>query len=233
MPGVDASADVLIGLTSWGYGCASQQYPGVYARVSDQIEWIKTIVCNESSFPPRDLCESNGTPSPTTKPTPTSAPVSFTLLNTTSYLYISLIPSVFIQVDVTNSPTSSGAAGFVKLSTAGHCLDASGEWYSAFKSTALPLSSTDDSFCLNWCGTLKHSDLVAVEIYRDSDAYCYCDFPGGSVPNDLSVSSFDPPADKVLNYPGDGAVISTDLSQGAVCYKYVVSQCKQLPQSSS
>ena len=122
------------------------------------------------------------------------------------------------------SPTSSEAAVFTKMNTAGYCLDAAGEWYAAFVSDALPLSSTDDAYCLNWCSTLQRSDLVAVEIYRDWDAYCYCDFPGGSVPNDLSVSSFDPPAYEVVNYLGDGAVTSTDFVQGAACYKNDVRQ---------
>lgn len=112
------------------------------------------------------------------------------------------------------------------MNTVGYCLDASDELYTAFKSAPLPLSSTNDAYCLNWCGTLKRFNLVAVEIYRDTDAYCYCDFPGGSVPNDLNLSSFNPPANEVVNYLGDGAVISTDLTEGAVCYKNVVSQCK-------
>ncbi|KAL7515804.1 hypothetical protein ACHAWX_000880 [Stephanocyclus meneghinianus] len=72
IPGASADQDTLIGVVSWGIGCATNQYPGVYARVSDGYDWINTTVCSQSAFPPSDLCGSSATSFPTINNQPTT-----------------------------------------------------------------------------------------------------------------------------------------------------------------
>jgi len=62
-PIIDTASGVQIGVVSWGFGCADPNFPGVYARVSDQISWIQGYI---------DLWEGGGGTNPTpTPPSPT------------------------------------------------------------------------------------------------------------------------------------------------------------------
>lgn len=73
-PLYDKKNNVLVGITSWGNGCALRDFPGVYSRISDQWEeWIKPTICdNHEKGPIPSFCPGGG-PSPTPpSPTPPS-----------------------------------------------------------------------------------------------------------------------------------------------------------------
>ena len=43
--GTSAASELQVGITSWGLACSDRAFPGVYARVSNQFQWIKNTIC--------------------------------------------------------------------------------------------------------------------------------------------------------------------------------------------
>lgn len=46
------ASDVQLGVVSWGLQCGDDDFPGVYARVSEHYDWIAQTVCQISDDPP-------------------------------------------------------------------------------------------------------------------------------------------------------------------------------------
>tara|TARA_B110000977_G_scaffold176189_1_gene231608 strand:- start:957 stop:2684 length:1728 start_codon:yes stop_codon:yes gene_type:complete len=52
---------LLVGVTSWGYGCADVNYPGIWSRVSSVLDWIEEIADMTEELIVPDLFDVNST----------------------------------------------------------------------------------------------------------------------------------------------------------------------------
>jgi len=123
--GDDPTQDILVGIVSWGVGCA--YLPGVFARVSEGMDWIEKTVCDISEDPPGSLCNTTGRvlttefPSsfPTNNPTeiPTDSPSTSPTKNRPATNPATEFPSSFPSKNpteiVTDSPSTSPATSRV------------------------------------------------------------------------------------------------------------------------
>uniref|UniRef100_A0A7S4MEM4 Peptidase S1 domain-containing protein n=1 Tax=Odontella aurita TaxID=265563 RepID=A0A7S4MEM4_9STRA len=101
--------DLQVGIVSFGVGCANPDFPGIYARISDQFRWIDDVVCEISDYPPSDFgC---ATSPPTRTPT-TASPTEEPTVSPTVYptVYPTEIPTEEPTEDPTERPSASPSA---------------------------------------------------------------------------------------------------------------------------
>jgi len=75
-PLYDSDNDALVGVVSWGFGCAEPGFPGVYARISSQFSWIREEACKAHGNPKPSFCTDDMPPMASPPPPRPTPPVS-------------------------------------------------------------------------------------------------------------------------------------------------------------
>ena len=78
------NAQTLIGVVSWGFGCAGEDALGIYAEVSHFTNWLNRKMPDLNTCPPNSNGVSTTTAEPTTTPVPTTTTASTAPSTTTA-----------------------------------------------------------------------------------------------------------------------------------------------------
>ena len=107
--GSDVTTDVQIGIVSYGIGCAMEQFPGIYVRISKAYDWIETEVCKGSVYAAEAGFNCSGIATYKEEDAPSYAPLSESPIVTES-TNSPTTPFTWykpIIIEGTNSPTTT------------------------------------------------------------------------------------------------------------------------------